>query len=102
MKRGAAEVHCPTCGRSLSPNAKSCACGARRDASGWLAPEIYDGLDLGGGDDDFDYEEFLRKEFGKGGRGGNWFTRMSPKERFWWVVAVILLAAFAALALAGW
>ena len=101
MKRLPNDFQCPTCGASLSPNAKSCGrCGARGDGSDWLRPEAYDGLDLG--DDDFDYEDFLRREFGEAGKGGNWFTRMTPKERFWWFTAVILLAAFVAMALAGW
>lgn len=96
------DFRCPTCGESLSPNARSCGrCGARRDGSDWVAPSTYDGLDLGDGED-FDYDDFLRREFGHDGRGGNWFTRMTPKERFWWVVAVIVLAAFAALALGRW
>ena len=100
MKRSANEFQCPSCGVAVSPNAKSCVCGARRDGTTWLASATYDGLDVG--EDDFDYDDFVRREFGKEGRGTNWFTRMSAKERFWWFVAVVLLVAFAAMALAGW
>lgn len=90
----AREFRCPTCGKSLSPNARSCGgCGARREGKDWFGPEAYDGLGLG--DEDFDYDEFLRREFGGAGSGpGGWFLRMTPKERFWWVTAVILLIAF--------
>ncbi len=100
MKRASTDFRCPSCGASISPNARSCVCGAQRDGSGWIASETYDGLDLG--EDDFDYDDFVRREFGADGRKVNWFARMTPKERFWWVVAVVLFVAFAALALAGW
>ena len=101
MKRPPNEFHCPSCGASVSPNAKSCVCGARRDGGTWLAPEASDGLDLD--DDDFDYDDFVRREFGgASGQRWSWFARMSPKERFWWVVAVVVLAAFVAMAMAGW
>lgn len=100
MKRTPTDFRCPSCGATVSPNARSCPCGARRDEDGWIAPETYDGLDLG--EDDFDYDDFVRREFGgPSGRGG-WLARMTPKERFWWIVAVVVLVAFAALALAGW
>lgn len=94
------DFRCPACGEAVSPNARSCSCGATRDGEDWLAPEALDGLDLG--DDDFDYDDFIRREFGRDGRPANGFLRMSPKERFWWVVAVVLLVAFASLALSGW
>ncbi len=101
MKRTPADFRCPSCGTALSPNARSCACGAHRDGSGWSASETYDGLDLG--EDDFDYDDFVRREFGdSSGERWSWFARMSPKERFWWIVAVVVFAAFAAMALAGW
>ena len=90
----AKDFRCPACGKSLSPNARSCGgCGARREGSDWFGPEAYDGLGLD--DEEFDYDEFLRREFGdpRGGRG-NWFLRMTPKERLWWITAVILLLAF--------
>jgi hypothetical protein len=95
------DFRCPTCATSLSPNARSCGrCGARREGDSWLTPDSYDGLGLD--EDAFDYDDFLRREFGSDSQGGNWFTRMSVKERFWWVVAVILLVAFVAMALPGW
>ena len=92
-----AEFRCPTCANPLSPNARSCGrCGTRREGGTWLTPESADGLGID--DESFDYDDFIRREFGEGGKGGNWFTRMSAKERFWWVVAVVTLVAFAALA----
>ena len=96
----------PESGRAMRPvavlhhTARCGRCGARRDGSDWLRPEAYDGLEIG--EDEFDYDDFLRREFGEGGNGTNWFTRMSSKERFWWCTAVVLLAAFVTMALAGW
>ena len=88
---------CPTCAASLSPNARSCGrCGTRREGGAWLTPESADGIGID--DDTFDYDDFLRREFGSDSSGANWFSRMTPKERFWWVVAVMTLAAFVALA----
>lgn len=94
------QFRCPTCAHPLSPNARSCGrCGTRREGATWLTPESADGLGID--DEAFDYEDFIRREFGEGGRAGNWFTRMSAKERFWWVVAVVLLAAFVVMVLPG-
>lgn len=90
----AKDFRCPACGKSLSPNARSCGgCGATREGNEWFGPEAYDGLGLDG--EEFDYDEFLRREFGEEGAGrSHWFLRMTPKERLWWVTAVILLLAF--------
>lgn len=81
--------HCPHCGADAHPNAAGCReCGARKVDGRWEDPEAYDGVDLP--DDDFDYEEFIRNEFGEGeGRD------RSFRKTFWWVVAVITLIAFA-------
>ena len=92
MKSMPGEFRCPTCGRTLSPNARSCGgCGAEREGSEWLAPEAYDGLQFG--DDEFDYDEFVKEEFGKEGpmpKGIRWY---------WWLIAIALLAGIVALGL---
>lgn len=90
MKQIPSEFRCPTCATALSPNALSCGrCGAQRDGAVWLAPHACDGLDLS--DDEFDYDDFVRREFGTDRGEGNRVTRLNPRERFWWVVAVVLL-----------
>ena len=79
---------CPACGEDVPANAKACPeCGAC-EKSGWSEDAAYDGLDLP--DEDFDYEKFTAEEFG--GR--------EPRSRIawlWWIVAVLLLLAFAAM-----
>ena len=78
---------CPNCGAEVPPNARACPdCGAD-DKTGWSEEAGAEGLDLP--DENFNYEEFVKREFGKGKspvpHGIHWF---------WWVVAVLVLAAF--------
>ncbi len=88
MKRAPLAPQCPSCGNPVSLNARSCGrCGARRRGDRWDEPESLDGLDLP--DEDFDYDEFVRREFGEGK------ARRSFQEHLWWWVALILLIAFA-------
>jgi len=74
---------CPNCRAEVPRNAKACPhCGA--DAiTGWSTEAQYDNLDLP--TEDFDYRDFVDREFRKGGpvpRGMHWF---------WWMVAVLVL-----------
>ena len=82
------DFKCPECEADVSPNALGCrTCGARKENGRWLRSSIYDGIGVDG-DDDFDYEEFVEREFGSGQR------RKTPKEKFWWLVAVFVLLVF--------
>jgi hypothetical protein len=79
---------CPNCGAEVPPNARACPeCGADEE-TGWSEEAHTGGLDLP--DENFDYEDFVKREFSGGKnpvpRGIRWF---------WWLVAVLLLAAFA-------
>ncbi len=78
---------CPCCGADVPPNAKVCPeCGAD-EKTGWSEAAGAEGLDLP--DDNFDYEDFVKREFGGGKnpapRGIHWF---------WWMIAVLVVAAF--------
>lgn len=77
---------CPNCGAEVPPRARACPeCGAD-DQTGWSEAARSDGLGLP--DDSFDYNDFVKREFGGQGpvpRGIHWF---------WWVVALGLAAAF--------
>ena len=71
--RGEPEVFvCPTCGALVEQGAHSCPeCGSD-DRTGWSEEARRGGADIptGYGDDDFDYAEFVEREFGaKGGVG---------------------------------
>lgn len=84
---------CPECGADVHPNAGGCReCGATKENGIWVRSDSYDGVDLP--DDDFDYDDFVRREFGDDSPA-NW----SGKRLFWWIVAVITLLAFLLLSL---
>ena len=80
---------CPVCGEDVPPRSLACPeCGADHN-SGWREDaDAYDGVDLG--DEAFDYDEFVREEFG---------TAVRPKgiSRLWWLTALMLVIALAAL-----
>ena len=78
---------CPNCGAAVPANTAACPeCGADED-TGWSEDAHAQGLGLP--DEEFDYDEFVEREFGKEKpevvpTGLHWF---------WWVVGVGLLAA---------
>jgi hypothetical protein len=74
---------CPNCSSEVPPNAKACPeCGSD-ETTGWSEKASADNLGLP--DEEFDYEEFVKDEFGGATkpRGIGWF---------WWVVVLILVA----------
>jgi len=79
---------CPNCGAEVPPKASACPeCGAD-DQTGWSEAARSDGLDLP--DDDFDYHDFVKREFADPSpvpRGIHWF---------WWVIALVLACSFIA------
>jgi hypothetical protein len=79
---------CPNCGTDVPANARACPeCGAD-EQTGWSEAARTDGLGLP--DENFDYDDFVKNEFGPKKavpRGIHWF---------WWVVALLVAAAFAA------
>lgn len=103
MIMNATDPRCPECGAPVHLNSRSCAqCGAKRGHRGWLQGEGDAGLGLSEIDeDDFDYEEFVAREFGENAAEQNFLHRMTTKQRFWWLVAVLTLIAFAILSFEG-
>ena len=84
---------CPVCGEGVPRGAAACPeCGAD-ERSGWREDaDETGGLDLPDGE--FDYDEFMKKEFGNEGKpeGIAWV---------WWAAAVAALLAFIAMLLRG-
>jgi hypothetical protein len=73
---------CPNCGADVPPRAKACPeCGAC-DQTGWSAEAGEGGLGLP--DPDFQYEEFVQREFGPEPR------RTSGVKWHWWVVSLAM------------
>ena len=80
---------CPHCGAAVPRGAPACPeCGAD-EQTGWSERATSQRLDLP--DDEFNYEEFVRNEFGQASerreptRGVSWF---------WWAIALLLAGAF--------
>ena len=79
---------CPNCGAEVPSKAKACPeCGADEE-TGWSDEAKSSGLDLP--DQNFDYDDFVKREFGK--------ASPVPRgiSRFWWVIALLLAVAFIA------
>jgi len=74
---------CPHCGADIPANAKACLeCGSD-ESTGWSEQAQIDALDLP--HDDFDYKDFVQREFGSKPpvpRGIHWF---------WWLITVAVL-----------
>jgi predicted nucleic acid-binding Zn ribbon protein len=74
---------CPVCGEPVPAGRKSCAHCGSDERSGWSDETDRDGLDLPG--EDFNYRDFVEKEFGTGNR------RTRP-ALLWWIVGLIMVA----------
>jgi hypothetical protein len=75
---------CPNCGEWIPRGALACdECGSCAK-SGWSANADYDGLDLP--DSDFNYDEFMEREFGSPPR------RVGMSPLWWWVAVALLLS----------
>jgi hypothetical protein len=73
---------CPNCGANVPRRARACPeCGSD-ESTGWSDRASTQSLGLPD-DDEFDYDEFTRREFGQ--------PKRSAKKTFWWVVALVLL-----------
>lgn len=76
---------CPNCGADIPPDAKACpGCGSD-ETTGWSEDAQRENLGLP--DEKFDYDDFVQREFGG--------EKVKPRglRWFWWLVAVLLLAA---------
>jgi hypothetical protein len=79
---------CPVCGADVLRKAKSCPdCGAC-EKSGWSEDQYLDGINLP------DPDDTAVDLVGNG-------ARPDYRQRFWWFVAVVILAAFLLLTLRG-
>ncbi len=84
---------CPNCGADVPRHAKACPeCGAD-ETTGCSEKAYVDNLGLP--DDEFDYGNFVKEEFGAGSakpHGVGWF---------WWVVALLVIALVSFALLSG-
>lgn len=74
---------CPVCGEDVPSRSLACPeCGACHE-SGWR-DDLNDGLGLE--DDEFDYGEFIEREFGSS-------VRPSGIHPIWWITGIVLIIA---------
>ena len=85
VKPRAPEV-CPVCGEDVPRDSLACPeCGADHN-SGWREDaDTYDAVDLP--DEDFNYGEIIRKEFGS-------VPKPAGVKTVWWIAALVLIAVF--------
>ena len=74
---------CPVCGAEVHRNALACReCGADYN-SGWRdGAHTYDGTGLP--DEEFDYDDFVKREFGRE-------TKPAGIKTIWWVTGIVIL-----------
>ena len=78
---------CPNCGADVPRNAKACPeCGSD-ESTGWS--EDAETQSLGLPDQEFNYEEYVAREFGR--------PQRSPKRLLWSIVAIVLIIGFVIL-----
>ncbi len=78
---------CPNCGADVPRNARACPeCGSDEN-TGWSDGAHTQSLGLP--DDQFDYDEFVAREFHK--------PKRSPKKLLWTIVAIGLVLGFVLL-----
>ena len=83
---------CPNCGADVPPKAKACPeCGAD-EKTGWSETAYASSLGIPGEDEEFDYEKFVKQEFG-GGSGVN-KARPHGISWLWWVTGLVLVLLF--------
>ena len=82
---------CPNCGAEVPPRARACPeCGAD-EQTGW-SDKVHE-QQLGLPDEEFDYDEFVKEEF-----GAHQAKTLRPRgiSWVWWLTAVVLLLLFLA------
>lgn len=92
---------CPFCDRQVRVGRPCPGCAKKKRGpvrkpapKSWERDSAADGLDLP--DDDFDYEDFIDREFGHAPQ------RRTGVKWYWWLLAVAVLAAMLAGLLQGW
>lgn len=84
--------NCPICGADVPRNARACPeCGAD-ESTGWSEEAETHHLDLP--DDNFDYDEFTKREF-----GGESKVKPHGMRWLWWIIAFALVIGLIALML---
>ncbi|HWB03918.1 MAG TPA: hypothetical protein VG796_12900 [Verrucomicrobiales bacterium] len=83
---------CPSCGAEVRVGSRGCPQCISGKGAKWEQDNYLDGVDVPEDAAEFDYDDFVKREFG--GRGP---SRLKPHgiKWKWWITAVLLLAASA-------
>ena len=83
---------CPSCGAEVRVGSRGCSRCSAGSGAKWEQDEYLDGVDVPEDAAEFDYNDFVKREFG--GRGP---SRLKPHGIAWkwWVTGVLVLGAFA-------
>jgi hypothetical protein len=81
---------CPSCGAEVRVGSRGCPQCISAKSAKWEQDEHLDGVDLPEEAAEFDYNDFVKREFG--GRSSSRLKPHSIKWK-WWITAVLLLAA---------
>jgi hypothetical protein len=83
---------CPVCGEFVPKGSYACTHCSADDRSGWKEDDSYDGLNLP--DEEFNYDEFLKNEFGD--------SEISNKLHPLWSVTGIILLILSIIGILIW
>ncbi len=82
---------CPSCGAEVRVGSRGCPACMKGSVKKWEQEDYLDGTDVPEDADDFDYNEFVKREFGRGS------GKLKPAGLSWkwWIAGILLLAALA-------
>lgn len=82
---------CPSCGAEVRVGSRGCPKCTKSTAKKREQEDYLDGVDVPDDPADFDYNDFVRREFGRGS------SKIKPAGLAWkwWIAGILLLAALA-------
>lgn len=88
---------CPSCGAEVQVGSRGCSRCTKNAPKSWAEEPHLDGVSLPDDPDDFDYNDFVDREFGRP-------SSIKPPHLAWkwWLTAIILLALMIAGLISNW
>lgn len=83
---------CPFCGTEVRVGSKGCPGCTPGAGKSWQQDSSLDGVDLPDDPEEFDYDDFVKREFGKTAR----VVKPAGLKWKWWITGVLLLAGMIA------
>jgi hypothetical protein len=88
---------CPSCGAEVQVGSRGCSKCSKNTPKSWAEEPHLDGVSLPDDPDDFDYNDFVNREFGRP-------SSIKPPHLAWkwWLTAIILLALMITGLISNW